>query len=66
MPHQQEFIGTLFAVEAIVGTMPWPFASTRISHASGRFSVAIACRVPSISRRPWAPGPMPAYSSPRQ
>jgi len=36
-------------------------ASTRISHASGRFSVAIACLVPLMSRRPWAPGPTPAY-----
>ena len=40
--------------------------STRISQASGRFSVAVAWRSPSMSRRPCAPGPMPAYSCARQ
>ena len=28
----------------------------------GRRSVAVARRVPSITSRPWAPGPIPAYS----
>ena len=60
--HQQELVGLLFAIERSSVTRPWPFASTRISQASGRFSVAVAWRAPSISRRPCAPGPMPAYS----
>ena len=65
--HQQEFVGLLaVAAASRRRSAPWPFASTRISHASGRFSVAVAWRAPSISSRPCAPGPMPAYSWPRQ
>ena len=61
--HQQKFVGLLGARQRFVRrSTPWPFASTRISHDSGRFSVEVAWRSPSITSRPCAPGPMPAYS----
>ena len=65
-PHQQELVGHLLARQRVVGDEAVAAASTRISQASGRFSVAVAWRSPSMSSRPCAPGPMPAYSWPRQ
>ncbi len=61
--HQQEFVARLDAAERFVGDDAVA-ASLRpaSASASGRFSVAVAWRRPSMSRRPWAPGPMPAYS----
>ena len=56
--------GTFDAVSSIVGGIGGLSAAkaVRLIVLSGSLMAAVAVRAPLSDRRPWAPGPTPAYS----
>ena len=60
--HQQGLVGFLRLAQRRTFQDAVFLGFTRSSQRSGSFSVRVAWRAPSMSTRPCAPGPMPAYS----
>ena len=55
--------GTILLPATYPGVTTYPYLGLpRASQASGAFSVSVPVRPSGRTRRPWAPGPIPAYS----